>query len=219
MKNFNTKRLIAILAALCLMTSAFVGSTLAKYVTSDDATDTARVAKWGVSVTAAATQDLFTKTYKAPEGEAVTVSSSTEDDVVAPGTSGTFSNFTISGTPEVATKVTYTPEVTLSNNWKESAEQDAPFYCPIVISVGGTEVAGTKNAKSAEDYKKAVEDAIAAKGAEYAVNTQVQDTLAITWAWAYEGEDVKDTYLGDQAAADNAATILIDVTATVTQVD
>ena len=43
---------------------------------------------------------------------------------------------------------------------------------------------------------------------------------AISWKWAFEGNDnVKDTYLGDQAAAGNAATISLSVTATVTQID
>ena len=46
------------------------------------------------------------------------------------------------------------------------------------------------------------------------------DAPAISWAWAFTGnDDDKDTYLGDQAAAGNAATISLDVTATVTQID
>ena len=66
----------------------------------------------------------------------------------------------------------------------------------------------------------------------YAPNTnlgnQGDDALKISWAWAFEtGEgpdaikanDVKDTYLGDQAAAGNPGTITVGLTTTVTQVD
>ena len=50
-KNW-TLRAAVLMLALVLITSCFVGGTFAKYVTSDNAADLARVAKWGVSITA-----------------------------------------------------------------------------------------------------------------------------------------------------------------------
>ena len=59
---------------------------------------------------------------------------------------------------------------------------------------------------------------------DYAAGTNLStistDAPAISWTWAFSGnDDVKDTYLGDRAAAGNAATISLEVTVTVTQID
>ena len=54
-------RLVAVLAVTMMFTMCFVGGTFAKYTTSKSGTDTATVAKWGVSVTG--TADTFAKEY------------------------------------------------------------------------------------------------------------------------------------------------------------
>ena len=51
----------SLMLALVLITSCFVGGTFAKYVTSGSGTDSARVAKFGVTVTA--NGDVFAKEY------------------------------------------------------------------------------------------------------------------------------------------------------------
>ena len=51
MKKNSTMRIAALLLVLTLMTSCFVGGTFAKYTTSGHISDTARVAKWGVTIT------------------------------------------------------------------------------------------------------------------------------------------------------------------------
>ena len=48
----HTLKLAGILLALVLVTSCFVGGTFAKYVTEGTGSDSARVAKFGVTVTA-----------------------------------------------------------------------------------------------------------------------------------------------------------------------
>lgn len=107
-------KLMAILMALCLITSSFVGSTLAKYVTQADANDTARVAKFGVVLQADG--NLFGKNYvdaiSLSDDEAeLAVQSSLGDDVVAPGTNNaTGLNFSINGIPEVSTRLDATIE-------------------------------------------------------------------------------------------------------------
>ena len=104
------------------------------------------------------------------------------------------------------------------------------YYCPIKITVGSNSYYGL-NYASAALFKAAVEGAINADSKNYAPNTDLSgitsDTLAVSWEWAFEGADgtavtrtdVKDTYLGDQAAAGNASTILLSVVTTVTQID
>ncbi len=128
-KKNGTWRAAALLLVLTLITSCFVGGTFAKYTTSDDASDTARVAKWGVTVEVSG--NLFGTDYNKnseTEGsdsiavstsDAINVAAGTNDDstrdnVVAPGTKNdTGLTIKIAGKPEVA----YT--VTASNGKKE----------------------------------------------------------------------------------------------------
>lgn len=51
-KKHWTLRAAGLLFALVLITSCFVGGTFAKYVTSKSASDIARVARFGVKITA-----------------------------------------------------------------------------------------------------------------------------------------------------------------------
>lgn len=75
---------------LTLITSCFVGGTFAKYVTKAEATDSARVAKWGVevNVTGGGFHTSYGKDDVTPNLATDTVISS--DNVIAPGTNGEF---------------------------------------------------------------------------------------------------------------------------------
>ena len=225
MKKNKILRLASVMLMLCLITTCAISGTFAKYTTNGTATDTARVAKWGVTITAATSQNMFTQTYKNDAvvgdkavGETVSVSAST--DVVAPGTTGTFSAFTISGTPEVAVNVSYGATLTLSNWTVEGAE-----YCPIAITVGTTTYKiGDTDIDTVSDLKSKVEAAIAAFSADYAAGTNLADATApaISWTWAFDStgnayvNDEKDTALGNLATA---PTITLTVNVTVTQIN
>ena len=212
--------LVTVFVALLSLT--LVSSTFAKYVTTSTGADTARVAKWGVNISAAG-NDAFSKVYSTDDtsvtGIVSSVISSTEDKVIAPGTKGTFAAITVSGKPEVAVKIERKAEVTLSN-WIINTE----FYCPIVITVelGGTSTAfsqggATNTAATLED---AIETAIN-KTINVAPNTDLSgeiNSLKISWEWAFgDGTtDAKDTALGN---LDPAPTITVEVVTTVTQID
>lgn len=105
MKKNRTMRVAVLLMALTLITSCFVGNTFAKYVTSANGSDTARVAKWGIVLTA--DSELFGAQY-GTDNDLVVKSSETDTDVIAPGTKGDAVIFTIAGTPEVDFKFTAT---------------------------------------------------------------------------------------------------------------
>lgn len=209
-------RLVAVLAVTMMFTMCFVGGTFAKYVTSYSNGDDARVAKWGVSITG--TGDLFKETY-ATDSLFVGNTVVSTADVVAPGTSGDMANFTISGTPEVAVNVKFTGDLNLGDKWVDAGGN---YYCPIEITVGNDTING-KDYQYASAFEAAVEAKIAAFSKDYEPNKDLStiggDAPAISWKWAFEGNDVKDTYLGNQAASGNAATISLDVTVTVTQID
>lgn len=97
-----------------MLTTCMTAGTFAKYVTTDSATDSARVAKFGVVVNAngnlygkeyAATTDdkpIPWSTISANTGTVQAYSSSDSSDVVAPGTKSDGGlGFNINGTPEV----------------------------------------------------------------------------------------------------------------------
>lgn len=244
-KKNVTLRTAAVLFALALITSCFVGGTFAKYVTDGKGSDKARVAKFGVTVEANGT--MFAEKYDTDK-EAKTVVSSRvgvaegdKDNVVAPGTSGKMVSMKLSGQPEVDVHVNYAPTVTLSDNWKD---KDNNFYCPLQIKVNGIMVDGhrfTDKQQFVDEIVKAIvnhqkNNVVYKAGTDLSTDTVGDNALTISWAWPFEtatsddpspemaaaekaANNVKDTYLGDQAALNNAATIEISVVTTVTQVD
>lgn len=232
MKKNKMMRLASVLLVAVLISTCAISGTFAKYVTNGTAKSEARVAKFGVKV--AAEGNLFSTEYTTENTADVakigtnSVISSNEDKVVAPGTSGSLTKTMITGKPEVAVRVTNEATVTLEN-WTVEGK----FYCPIVITVNGTDV-DTSDCENAEQFASAVKTAIDATTAEYEANTdfgnlteaQAAKGLSVSWKWPFytdDGADKKDTALGDAAAGipedAQAATISINVTTTVTQID
>ena len=231
----HTLKLAGILLALVLVTSCFVGGTFAKYVTKGTGSDSARVAKFGVTV--AANGSTFAEEYATDDGTVVgtiaksVVSSQNKVKVVAPGTKGDMASMTLSGSPEVAVKVTYKATVNLGDKWVANGE----YYCPLVITVNGDDINGL-DYKTANDFATAVEAKINGYTKNYVANTNFggdqaeeykNDSLKVSWKWNFEATnfakgnqtDEKDTILGNAAAEGNAATIDLEVVTTVTQID
>lgn len=217
MKKNWTMRVGVALVALTLITSCFVGGTFAKYTTAGTGTDSARVAKFGVTVTA--NGNMFADRYDDADDSATVVGQGGEK-VVAPGTRGDMVSMTLIGVPEVDVKVTYEATVELNDHWVDA---DDNFYFPLDISVNDQEV-DLSGATSEDDVIFAVASAISNYSKTYKAGTDLStvgtDSLAISWEWDFEGNnDVKDTFLGNQANVGNAGEITIGVKTTVTQVD
>lgn len=227
----------AILLVVALVVSCVAGGTLAKYVTEDEATDNARVAKWGVKVEV--TGDGFQTTYNKDDVESTirtnTVISSDEDNVVAPGTKGEFGGVTITGTPEVAVEVKTTADVELSG-WNVGSGGE--FYCPLVFKIGDATINGLDYSSSTaggEDsfesaIKTAIEEATTQELAAGTVLSEVGENVTYSWKWPFENatgtatnqDNTLDTLLGNNAAdgdTGNDPKINITVTTTVTQID
>lgn len=111
MKKNKFLKIAGAIFTMCLMTTCAIGTTFAKYTTGSTASDTARVAKWGVEVSTSGT--MFGKYYganTATENQDSIVASasgsvdtSTTDKIVAPGTKNdTGIQIKIAGQPEVA---------------------------------------------------------------------------------------------------------------------
>lgn len=232
MKKNKMMRIASVLLIAVLMTTCAISGTFAKYVTSDAGADSARVAKFGV-VIEADSFGMFETDYDTDDDTATfngtySVSSATgdRDDLLAPGTSGSFADIAITGSPEVAVDVAIVATVKISNNWIV----DGDFYCPITVTVGTEEISGLDYG-SAEAFAAAIKAEIDGKSAQYAPNTDLgavynNTNLDLAWAWAFESTetganaqtDIKDTKLGDKAVAEDL-TINIEVDITVTQID
>lgn len=244
MKKNAMLKIAAILMVAVLLTTCAISSTFAKYTTSAKDDVEARVAKFGVTLTTNI-DNLFLNNYDVD----LTAGDQKGDNsvaaaakAVAPGTANSMAlTGTVSGTPEVAVRVSTAAVLTLTG-WTDDSSNE---YMPLVFTVGndkyyvGKAVTETGDGvdnkiSNAAELKAAVEAAIAAAGtADFAPNTNLANVtvtnITIGWVWAfaedqvaYPGldlDDVKDTDLGDKAANDAAATVKLEITQTVTQLD
>ena len=233
MKN-KFMRIAAVMLMLCLVTTCAISGTFAKYTTENTATDDARVAKWGVVITppSDATNATFSKTYTDNDETFNGDSVVSTEDVIAPGTKGTLATPTISGTPEVAVRVTLDATLTLTG-WEVTIDGNTSAYCPLVFTVKGatteTFKIGDDGINSVTDLKAKVEAAIEKYSKDYAAGTNLEtgvqnDIPTVEWAWAFEtaGNNANDTALGDAAADDNAdnnPTIEFSIKVTISQID
>ena len=242
MKKNKMMRAASALLVAVLLTTCAVSGTFAKYTTADDGTDTARVAKWGVTVTATG-DNVFDNSYDdatngATAGTKV-VSSVTTEDVLAPGTNGTLGGIAITGTPEVMVDVDVTATLTLAG-WTIDHDNDPATpneeYCPIVFTIDGETygtgdgvVTPTHTSANIDALQTAIKNAIESKFSSLTAdnvgaNEALDSSVSVSWAWDFNtagtGDyDKYDTALGDLAAAGTAPTIAFECEATVTQVD
>ncbi|MBO5735516.1 MAG: hypothetical protein J6S15_05390 [Clostridia bacterium] len=211
MKKNTMMRLASVLLIAVLMSTCAISGTFAKYVTSDTAQDSARVAKWGVTVNVEG--ESFARAYDGNTVSFNTVVSNNDDDLLAPGTKGNMGSISVTGTPEVAVNIVVDVELELTG-W----EIDGVEYCPLVFTVGGTEIKiDGVNITSVDALEAKVEEVFEALSAgEVAANTNLARSISGTWAWAFDGDDVKDTALGNLATAPELS---FTCTTTVTQID
>ena len=239
MKKNVMMRVASIMLVLVLMTSSVISGTFAKYVTEGSASDSARVAKWGVVVTGYA--DMF-KTEYAKNDETFTLDTNTvvsadtingRNRLLAPGTEGKLTDVALSGTPEVAVRVTYDATFDIGG-WNLNG---VAYYCPIIIMVEGEAICGLDFASEAA-FEAKVEATIEKHAKDYKANTNLasvgDDAPSVSWGWAFDeaahnslahghGDgkqtDAYDTILGNQAAKGSPAYIDLTVVTTVTQID
>lgn len=222
MKKNRMMRLASGLLVAVLITTSTISGTFAKYVTEAEASDSARVAKFGVVVTA--TGSLFDDTYinetggntPADAGE-LTVEASGK--AVAPGTKNdTGITFTVTGTPEVdvllKVEATATSDICLPDgkysNMTTGDKSDvttiATDYHPVVYKLvhNGTEYAGL----TLDGLQAQLVALTTAAGKKYEANKDLSDategfgTFTITWEWPFGDptNNEADTVLGDLQA-------------------
>lgn len=220
-----------------VLSLSLVSNTLAKYTSSDSGSDTARVAKWGIVMTVTGNEVLYDDDKTTPEVAAQVL----YNYLAAPGTHQKLTTVALTGTPEVAYKITVNVDLNLQN-WNISGAD----YCPLVFNVDGTVIQMDGTIDEVDKLEVAVEKAIlkaiaggtadaATTGAGdyadgftytqlYAANTAVPasaNEVVVDWTWAFSTDaatDAKDTALGNQAVS-TPATIDFKLSITVEQVE
>lgn len=214
-----------------LLTTCVISGTFAKYVTSVDGTDSARVAKWGFTGESTITLDkLFKDTYQ-NNGED-TVKSST--DVIAPGTSGEASfGFSYGGNSAVnAPEVAYQFKVdTTGSTCDDSIKNNEN----IVWSLDDHECKASDDKKSWDvllDKIQALqnnsENSNNYKPGELPTNFgSTTTTHKVSWEWKFDdnsttkdeatnAQNKQDTGMGN---AETLANVTLKITITATQID
>ena len=206
--EFIKKHTKGIIVTACLLLTmailAMATLTFARYTTSDNVSKQATVAKWGYVVTVNS-DNLFGTHYGNPEGNYVTVTaegtsivSSGSSNVIAPGSKGSMT-IQISGQAEVLSSLTFSfsgdsADVVLTKTQGE----DSSEYRPIKWTLNDGSNDLVKDA-TLGDLKKALEGQ---SSASIAANTDVTKSYTLSWAWALDGNNEYDTYLGKIAKGD-----------------
>ena len=203
-KNDNKlAKFTAIVLLITLVASMLVAGTYARYTTTASGTDKARVAHWKINATNNVS-NLFADSYS-------NVAAGNSDlSIIAPGTSGSF-DFNIGGSVETA----YTLKVTTTGS-KDEVNGAVSGYNPIKYSFkksGDTQT--SENLTFAQLLEKIEEigDGQTVKQPE----TLEDSTYTIGWKWAFDGDDAKDTELGNLVTS-GEKTVSLSVNIVATQV-
>lgn len=225
----SVKIIIAIFSVMiCLLViiSMTLSGTFAKYVTSGgDFSDSARVAKWGVTIK---TDSDLVSSYERDGIIVFQTRSGTKDNIIAPGTSGSLVAFEVEGKAEVSFAVDIVDEsvnFSLGDGYNASSkllvdEDNEEFeYFPIIIKFTkndkktsnktvdtyGMEGTGADNVyNTVTELENAVESALkTALDEDIAPGVDVHRVYSVDWEWNYSADSntyqtrEKDTILGE----------------------
>ena len=190
MKNLR-KGLVFSLVLLSVISLGSVAGTYAKYTSNATGTDNARVAKWSFTVggTETATTntfdfDLFKTAYTNNQSE-TTVKSKGSDNVIAPGTEGSFT-------------------IALANN----SEVDATYEIDYTVTRTDNSIPVEFSVNAGQTWTADLADVAATR-----INMDnATANITVQWRWLFDGDDTTDTTLG--TAGTDTITVSAKVTAT-----
>lgn len=172
MKNNGMMKLAAFMLIAVALTTCTVSTTFAKYTSTSTGTDSARVAKWAVTINDedVVANDEFT--INLFEDTFTNVQSAGSDKVIAPGTEGSF-DLVIKNASEVLAG--YTVDYTVTNQGN----------IPIKFSVDGT------------NWTDDLADITTAQNVAMGSSA----TIKVQWKWDETSSDSADTTLGAAGTA------------------
>ena len=220
MKKNKMMRIASVLLVAVLLSTCAISGTFAKYVTTADAQDSARVARWGVTLTVTNDSIFFSDSYTSNNGITVNTSS-IGTNLVAPGTSssenGGTTRFVVAGTPEVAVEITaqinqltakdvYLKAGTYSDLTTESTTDTFTLqddYYPIKWTL---QMIDNQDITTTVVDGEKLSDIIAyfttftSQNTNVAPNTNLATTFILDWEWSdFENNNAADTLLGQLA--------------------
>lgn len=222
MKTNKMMRIASILLVAVLLSLCVISGTFAKYTTSVNSQDSARVAYWGFQRTNSMDiTGLFVGAYDQETG--ATVKSEDGADVIAPGTAGstTFS-FAYDERNGNAPEVAYTFEVKVDGTIGADIEANPN----ILWSLDGAEFAHETDSSSWDKLIAAIEALDGNRaGNRYeagelptAFGTQ-DNTHSISWRWVFSNSEANDTYDTSMGNAADLESVSLKITITATQID
>lgn len=206
MKKNKMMRIASVLLVAVLLSTSVISGTFAKYTSTSEGSDTARVAKWSFNVENGniVTSDDFTFDLFAQTIDSGKVADGTNElAIIAPGTTGSF-EINLQNTSEVLAKYTITLTETNDGN------------IPLQYSVDNN------------TWVDSVEELTMTELTNVEINMGAPADHTIYWRWVFDGEisdahdgqtNGTDTTLGTNSAAGSSATVVITATITVEQKD
>ncbi len=205
MKNSKMIRLMAVLLLIVTIAVIAISGTYARYITTVGGTDTARVAHWKINTTNSIA-DLFAASYTN-----VVNADADGTAVIAPGTSGSYT-FAIEGTVETAYTLKVEATGTDAVNGAVNIDESTP-YDPIKYTFQKNSDAVVECTSFSDLLSKI--NAIDNGTTTHTAGTLSGDTYTIGWSWAIDGNDAKDTELGNLVASgDRKVNLTVNITAT-----
>jgi hypothetical protein len=215
-KTSKTARITILLLVLCLISTAMLSGTFARYTSEYAGADTALIAKWDVKfngnepTTSTAELDLFSHAYNTN-----IIAGAGDDKIIAPGVSGDFT-LKVENKGDVAAEMTFDfPEVS-------GDASNAPIEYKLVEGQTWGDLVALKAALNELEKMKNV-----------APGTDPAEQI-VEWRWPFErgGDDVAiaannkaDTDLGTASAegtgegADGRTKYILTIKATATQIE
>lgn len=233
MKKNRMMRMASTLLVAVLLTTCTISGTFAKYVTSDTATDSARVAKFGVVV--AASGSLFDETYiDAPtepgtpgDPDLAVVSHGAVNgikNVVAPGTNNAEGmKLAVTGTPEVDVNIAVDivgyediflgtknglPDMTTGET-TDTFDNTAAYH-PVKFTLVQTKAGADKILVDEGTIEAVISELGDLNNTKVDANTNLDTvigTLKLTWAWDFDASGAGTYDKQDTLLGDLAAGI------------
>ena len=215
MKKKRMMRMAAVLLVCVLLTTSVVSGTYAKYITSADSSDSARVANWGFERTNSMNiTGLFKNVYDESVNAKV--------DVIAPGTSGSATfGFAYDETNGNAPEVDYTFVVDASKSTCDAAIKNNPN---ILWKLDQVEFKPTDEKTSWDQLIAAINAMDGDKehydAGELPAGFGTKDEMhTISWRWIFSNSVVNDTNDTNMGNANTLDKVEIVISITATQVD
>ena len=186
-------RIASVLLVAVLLSTCAISGTFAKYATTVNNADSARVAAWGFGNSTTISFELFSESYDTGKVQ----SKDAGVNVIAPGTTQTemvtlnYANTSGKGAPEVA----YTIDINVVSA-ETSIGANIESNQNIVWSFNGQQFDHSGDTSSWEKMLSAIE-AYHENVSANALPTISNTGISISWEWIWNENAIPDTNLGD----------------------